>query len=77
MINNMTILEDVNLSDMVIANYQLLGIQITKDMLEGNQLDFCMSDLKKILVYYQLQKQKISLQSLEDMKKIQKIMEKK
>ncbi len=77
MINNMTILEDVNLSDMVIANYQLLGIQITKDMLEGNQLDLCMSDLKKILVYYQLQKQKISLQSLEDMKKIQKIMEKK
>ena len=53
----------------------MLGVQITKDMLEDNNLTLCMEDLKKILIYHQLQKFDISISSLMDMKKIQKIME--
>ena len=75
MINNITMVGDIDISDMVISNYQLLGVQITKDMLEDNNLTLCMEDLKKILIYHQLQKFDISISSLMDMKKIQKIME--
>ena len=44
-------------------------------ILEDNNLTLCMEDLKKILIYQQLQKFDISISSLMDMKKIQKIME--
>ena len=46
-------------------------------MLSSNQLEQCKTDLKRIIIYYQLRALKVSVDDLLRVKKIQKIMEKK
>lgn len=77
MINNLTISEEGNVASMLISNYRLLGVDLKEDMLATEQLKQCKTDLKKIIIYYQLQKLHISIDDLIRVKKVQKIMEKK
>ena len=62
---------------MLISNYRLLGVNLKEEMLSSNQLEQCKTDLKRIIIYYQLRALKVSVDDLLRVKKIQKIMEKK
>ena len=77
MINNITIAEQCDIKEMIIANYRLLGMQLSSDLLNGSNLEECISELNKIMIYYQMKKMNINIQDLENMNKINKIMERK
>lgn len=76
-INNLTITEHGDVTAMLISNYRLLGVNLKEEMLSSNQLEQCKTDLKRIIIYYQLRALKVSVDDLLRVKKIQKIMEKK
>ena len=75
MINNITLVDSLKISDVVISNYRLLGVQMTEAMLEPANLDNCMSDLRKLIIYYQLKNMNISLETLDNNNKILKMIE--
>ena len=75
MINNITLVDSLKISDVVISNYRLLGVQMTEAMLEPANLDNCMSDLRKLIIYYQLKNMNISLETLDNNNKILKMVE--
>lgn len=76
LINNITILEEVDVAEIVVANYNLFNINIDKDMISSSNLDSLIESLEKILIFDELKKLDISISSLEDMRDIKMIEEK-
>ena len=72
LINNITLLEDKDLADVIVNNYRMFGINLSKEILESN-LDSLINNIDVVLINYRLNKLNISisdLQCLEEFKKI-------
>ena len=72
LINNQTLMDDKDLALVIVNNYRMFGINLTKEMLEDN-LDGLINNIDVVLVNYRLNKLNISisdLQCLEEFKKI-------
>lgn len=75
-INNITLLEDVDITNIIVEKYCLSGVNLTKEMLDENNLDNLISDIKKIIISLNLEKQNITILELENLDKIIKLEEK-
>ena len=76
LINNTTILEDKDLATVIVNNYRIFGINLTKDMLEENNLETLIDNLKTVIINYQLKTLNISSETLKNIESFKKIQEK-
>ena len=76
LINNITVLGDKNISDIIITNYKLHNVNIDESLLNLDSIDNLISDLKKIIMNYNLKNLGISIDELVDAKKIRCALEK-
>ena len=53
-ITNVTILEQRDLANTIVENYKLFHINMTKEMLEVDNLDSFLSNLEKVITYYKI-----------------------
>ena len=76
MINNITAIEEVTLSEIIVTNYRMLNVKIDDSLLSDEGLDELISDLEKIVVYHNLKKLDISIDGLKSAKNIKAMLEK-
>lgn len=76
LINNTTILEEKDLATVIVNNYRIFGINLTKDMLEENNLKTLIDNLKTVIINYQLKTLNISSETLKNIESFKKIQEK-
>ncbi len=77
MINNITVLDEKELSDIIVTNYKMLNVNIDKSSIDDASLDELIHKLDKIIINYQLNAFNISIKELQDMKLIKLATEKK
>ena len=75
-INNIGMLEEKDLLRMIKDRYQLLGINLTKEDLDVDNLDIVMRIIEKIEISYNINKQKIDAEDLGYIYEFKKILNK-
>ncbi len=73
LINNMTLLENRELSDIIITNYKMANINIDESLIDENSLDDLISNLEKIVINNEIKVLGISVKKLQDAKMIKAI----
>lgn len=76
MINNMTVLDEQEISDIIVTNYRMLNINIDESLISEGELDNLISDLEKIIINHRLRFLNISIKELQDVKMIKNIIDK-
>ena len=72
LINNITFLENKDLATVIVNNYRMFGINLSKEMLENN-LDVLISNIDTVLINYRLSKLNISISDLQNLEEFKKI----
>lgn len=72
LINNITFLENKDLATVIVNNYRMFGINLSKEMLENN-LDVLISNIDTVLINYRLGKLNISISDLQNLEEFKKI----
>lgn len=75
-INNLTILEEREIDTIIVDNYKLFNVNISKEALSKDNLDSLINDLEKIIINYRIKKLGIDVEELKSVKEIQLIKEK-
>lgn len=75
-INNLTILEEREIDTIIVDNYKLFNVNISKEALSKDNLDSLINDLEKIIINYRIKKLGIDVEELKNVKEIQLIKEK-
>ena len=70
LINNITILDETDLSQIILTNYKLLNINIEESLGSEDALESLISDLEKIIINYTMKQMNIDIKKLEDAKAI-------
>ena len=70
LINNITITDDVDLSLIIIENYQLFNVNIEENMLSKENIDTLINNLEKIIINYQLKAFSIDENTLKEINTI-------
>ena len=73
LINNVTILEERELSDIVITNYKMLNINIEESLADESSIESLISDLEKIVTNYQMKIMGVPISNLRDAKMIKAV----
>ncbi|MBR3199345.1 MAG: hypothetical protein IKG27_04960 [Bacilli bacterium] len=73
LINNVTILEERELSDIIITNYKMLNINIEESLADESSIESLISDLERIVTNYQMKVLGIPISKLRDAKMIKAI----
>ena len=71
LINNITILEEFDFSEVILTNYKLLNIDITSSLESEDSIEELINNLEKIIVNDKMKKLNIDIKKLEDAKAIQ------
>lgn len=75
MINNLTVLDEQEVSDIIVTNYRMLNINIDESSISEAELDNLISNLEKIIINYRLRILNISIKDLQDAKSIKNIID--
>ena len=75
-INNLTMLEEREIDTIIVDNYKLFNVNISKEALSKDNLDSLINDLEKIIINYRIKKLGIDVEELKNVKEIQLIKEK-
>ena len=70
LINNITLLEKQELSDIIVTNYKLLNINVEESFSSPEALDSLIGDLEKILINDKMKLLEINVEDLKDAKAI-------
>ena len=73
LINNRPFLEETNLSEVIVSNYRLLNVNISKEDLDSTNLDNLIENINKIIINYKLKQFQISTRDLSNAKAITEI----
>ena len=73
LINNITIVEDVELSTIILTNYKLLNINIEEALASEDSLETLINDLEKIILNYTMKQLGIDIKKLVDAKAIKEL----
>ena len=76
MINNIMVLDESELSDIIVTNYKMLNINIDEDLIGEGELDNLINDLEKIIINYKLRALNIPIKELQDTKSIKALIDK-
>ncbi len=75
-INNMTVLEEKDLSEIIVTNYKMFNVNIDKTKIEESNIDSLISDLDKIIMNNNLKNLGISISDLQEAKIIKTTLDK-
>ena len=75
-INNLTMLEEREIDTIIVDNYKLFNVNISKEALSKDNLDSLINDLEKIIINYRIKNLGIDVEELKNVKEIQLIKEK-
>ena len=70
LINNITILDETDLSQIILTNYKLLNMNIEESLANEDAIESLISDLEKIIINHTMKQMNIDIKRLEDTKAI-------